>query len=132
MKGIPNLVFMGLTMTDQPELKLCRWCDSDNVTKGTSYTSEGTYDYIECKDCRARGPATPIRKDLGFDDAITAWNTRAEPDKLPEWVKNKLSETIINCRLLEEELRDDGDGEEAIIVSRRANTLKWVLSLTRD
>lgn len=54
-----------------------------------------------------------------------------EPDELPEWFVNKLNESIIDCGLLEAELKDDNDIEEAVRVSRRANTLRWVLSLRK-
>jgi hypothetical protein len=63
---------------------------------------------------------------------IEAWNPRHEPDELPEWFVNKLNESIIDCGLLEAELKDDNDIEEAVRVSRRANTLRWVLSLRKQ
>lgn len=49
--------------------------------------------------------------------------------RLPAWLKEQLNESIINCRLLAEELRDDDDIEASVQHERRANTLEWVLSL---
>ncbi len=50
-------------------------------------------------------------------------------DEVPEWLVKQLNESIINCILLEEESKDNGDIDGAISANRKARTLRWVLNL---
>lgn len=105
------------------ELKSCPFCGCDEpmVMEHTSLDW-----VIHCKKCHAK-----TGRHHTLHGAIYSWNSRHESDELPEWVVNKLNDSIVDCGLLEAELKDDNDIEEAVRVGRRANTLRWVLSLRK-
>ena len=105
------------------ELKPCPFCGSSNIEIVEWIPSSYS---VQCLNCEAR-----TSREYSKTLSIERWNTRHESDELPEWFVNKLNKSIIDCGLLEAELRDDNDIEEAVSVSRRANTLLWVLSLRR-
>lgn len=61
----------------EDEINSCPFCGSNNFGKGTSWTSEGTFDYIECKDCKCRGPLGEyIKENVDYHYAIIQWNRR--------------------------------------------------------
>ena len=95
------------------ELKPCPFCGSDEIE---TFYNRSMVDHYTCQYCGA---------------SAKNWNSRYESDELPEWVVNKLNDSIVDCGLLEAELKDDNDIEEAVRVGRRANTLRWVLSLRK-
>jgi hypothetical protein len=113
-------------MTD--ELKPCPFCGSDEQQRNGHY--------VECCNCHASGPDLyPTPDDEKVKDY---WNTRHDPEEIPEWLKTWLTETITNCELLADELMDksvgngtNGDIEEAVRLKRRANTFREVLSLKK-
>jgi hypothetical protein len=128
-------------MTD--ELKPCPFCHKEQpkiddldyygIIRGDKDEDDGWSAQYECPYCYAMGPYVKgfSEEDSAIDVAITAWNARHDSDELPEWVVNKLNDSIVDCGLLEAELKDDNDIEEAVRVGRRANTLRWVLSLRK-
>lgn len=114
-------------MTD--ELKCCPFCGSP----AELYLKRLVW-RVKCSERDGDGKCLCHATSHGYrepESAIAAWNTRHESDELPEWFVNKLNESIIDCGLLEAELKDDNDIEEAVRVGRRANTLRWVLTLRK-
>ena len=121
-------------MTD--ELKSCPFCgEPAKIIESHRYDASvdptPPHWKVSCATIGCNGAAINIWRQSP-EDAIAAWNSRHESDELPEWFVNKLNESIIDCGLLEAELKDDNDIEEAVRVGRRANTLRWVLTLRKS
>ena len=50
-------------------------------------------------------------------------------DKIPDWLKNNITDRIKGCEILSNYLKDKGDFEEAVLASRKALILKSILDL---
>ena len=61
-------------MTDQPKLRPCPFCGSEELAGTTSYPF-----CILCRDCGATGPATH-----NAQEAAAAWNRRAGDEVIAE------------------------------------------------
>ena len=105
------------------ELKPCPFCGSSNIEIVEWIPS--TYS-VQCLNCEAR-----TSREYSKTLSIERWNTRHESDELPEWLKEKLNKTIIDCELLRDELRDEGDLEESVRYGRKGLVLRSVLSYRR-
>ena len=91
------------------ELKPCPFCGGKSIMNG--------YRFIFCSDCRAI-----IDHLCNQENGITAWNRRAEPEELPEWVKTAIR---IEIGGLIEHLGESGYAEHTV------DALNWVLSLRK-
>ena len=107
------------------ELKPCPFCGCNEII-GNQYINRDMQDCyaIYCSNCDAT-----IR---GYTESetIAAWNTRHEPDELPEWfvdaIKNRINWWVNHIVMKAPELREgiaDGAGH--------IDALKWVLSLRK-
>lgn len=107
------------------DYEMCPFCGNTSLSN--------CLEYVQCNYCGARGPRVSI---LDENKPRQRWNNRVEPNEIPGWLKRRINGAIINCQLLEDALRDTDadmyDIEEAVRVSRRANTLEWVLSLKKE
>ncbi len=107
---------------DPNKLKPCPFCQGharlflEDPKKGYS---------VFCHNCGIMTPFMPV------EQSITAWNRRAEPDGLPEWLREKIQGSIHNAY----ECLD----RSAPLNNKRSNrnwsvlidALEWVLSLKR-
>jgi len=110
-------------MTD--ELKPLLPCPCCNGTPSLMYGPGGDI-WVKCPVCGLQTEMHPNNA------AITAWNRRAEPDGLPEWLREKIQGSIHNAY----ECLD----RSAPLNNKRSNrnwsvlidALEWVLSLRRE
>lgn len=55
----------------------CPFCGKSSFSRGTSWTSEGTFDYVECKCCKCRGPLVESAECTYKNrDVSDLWNRR--------------------------------------------------------
>jgi Lar family restriction alleviation protein len=60
-------------MSEAPELLPCPFCGGE--ASATNYIVEGA---VRCSDCRAYVSRTHGHDEAGYEEAIAAWNTRAD------------------------------------------------------
>lgn len=85
------------------ELKPCPFCGCNEII-GNQYINRDMQDCyaIYCSNCDAT-----IR---GYTESevIEAWNTRHDPDELPEWVKEAIEKAFEETGYLYRDIDDDG------------------------
>lgn len=69
-------------MTDELKPLPCPFCGSPAVCCWDASYSIKTQYWARCTNCCSKGA---IRE--SEEEAVAAWNRRAEPEELPEWVK---------------------------------------------
>lgn len=93
-------------------LKPCPFCDNSKPEVYHECNSNKELYRVKCRKC---GIQTHLESK---DRVIAIWNHRAEPDELPEWLKNEL----INGLILAKDDKTAGWND----------AIEWVLSLRRD
>jgi hypothetical protein len=86
------------------------------------YIAHSSADHVvHCKKCHAKTGRYHTK-----EAAFAAWNTRAEPNELPGWIREKIEE-----KLKEWIKRTPGSSDFHPWVRAKISALQWVLSLKR-